>query len=77
MAQQKKAKLPIDILIKHLYFHKDAVIILGPDILGECKQFEITEETYDSYNRKQMIKLGRIKKQPKMPVRRALVSRFS
>jgi hypothetical protein len=56
MAQQKKAKLPIDILIKHLYFHKDAVIILGPDILGECKQFEITKETYDSYNRKQMIK---------------------
>ena len=56
MAQQKKAKLPIDILIKHLYFHKDAVIILGPDILGECKQFEITEETYDYYNRKKMIK---------------------
>ena len=56
MSQQKKTKLPIDILIKHLYFHKDAVIILGPDILGECKQFEITEETYDSYNRKQMIR---------------------
>lgn len=56
MAQQKKTKLPIDILIKHLYYHKDAVIILGPDILGETKAFEINETTYDNYNRKLMIK---------------------
>ena len=56
MANQKKPKLPIDVLIKHLQQHKDAVIILGPDILGEYKQCEINEETYDSYNRKLMIK---------------------
>ena len=56
MANQKKPKLPIDVLIKHLQQHKDAVIVLGPDILGEHKQCEINEETYDSYNRKLMIK---------------------
>ena len=53
---QKKIKLPIDALIKHLKEHKDAVIILGPDILEDIKYCEITEETYDSYNRKLMIK---------------------
>ena len=56
MAEQKKSKLPIDVLIKHLKEHKDAVIILGPDILEDVKQFEITEETYEFYNRKKMIK---------------------
>jgi hypothetical protein len=56
MAQPKKTKLPIDILIKHLYFHKDAVIVLGPDILENTKAFEINESTYDSYNRKLMMK---------------------
>mgnify|MGYP003295882813 CR=1 FL=1 len=53
---QKKVKLPIDALIKHLKEHKDAVVILGPDILEDTKYCEITEETYDSYNRKLMIK---------------------
>jgi hypothetical protein len=56
MAQPKKTKLPIDILIKHLYFHKDAVMILGPDILENTKAFEINESTYDNYNRKLMMK---------------------
>ena len=54
--ENKKPKLPIDVLIKHLQEHKDAVIVLGPDILGEFKQCEINEETYDSYNRKLMVK---------------------
>lgn len=56
MAEPKKDKLPIDILIKHLKEFKDAVIILGPDILEDIKQFEVTEETYEFYNRKKMIK---------------------
>ena len=52
----KKDKLPIEVLLKHLKEHKDAVVVLGPDILGEINAFEINEETYDSYNRKLMIK---------------------
>ncbi len=56
MSKQKKQKLPIDVLTKHLQEHKDAVIVLGPDILGEYKQCEINEETFDLYNRKLMIK---------------------
>jgi hypothetical protein len=56
MAVPKKQKLPINVLPEHLNKYKDAVIILGPDILGEIKQFEINEETYDFYNRKLMIK---------------------
>lgn len=53
---KKKIKLPLDVLIKHLNTYKDAVVILGPDILGETKQFEISEETYEKYNRKKMVK---------------------
>lgn len=53
---EKKPKLPIDILSKHLLHFKDAVIILGPDIIGEGIQFNIDETTKDSYNRKLMIK---------------------
>jgi hypothetical protein len=56
MAMPKKPKLPIDVLSKHLLHFKDAVIILGPDILGEGAQFEINEETKDNYNRKLMIR---------------------
>ena len=56
MITKKKTKLPIEALINHLKTHKDAVIILGPDILGENKQCEINEATYDFYNRKLMIK---------------------
>ena len=56
MSKQKKQKLPIDVLTKHLQEYKDAVIVLGPDILGEYKQCEINEETFDLYNRKLMIK---------------------
>ena len=56
MTAPKKSKLPIDVLINHLREHKDAVIVLGPDILGDIKPCEINEETYDSYNRKLMIK---------------------
>lgn len=54
--EPKKPKLPIDVLLKHLQQHKDAVIILGPDIIGEGIQFNINEETKDFYNRKLMIK---------------------
>ena len=53
---KKKTKLPIEALIQHLNTHKDAVVILGPDVLGETKQFEISEETYEKYNRKKMVK---------------------
>jgi hypothetical protein len=53
---EKKPKLPIDILSKHLLHFKDAVIVLGPDIIGEGIQFNIDEETKDFYNRKLMIK---------------------
>ena len=56
MLTKKKTKLPINVLVNHLKKYKDAVIVLGPDILGEFKQCEINEETYDSYNRKLMIK---------------------
>ena len=56
MSKPKKQKLPIDVLTKHLQEYKDAVIVLGPDILGEYKQCEINEETFDLYNRKLMIK---------------------
>ena len=56
MAEAKKPKLPIEALINHLIEYKDAVIILGPDILEEGKQFEISPETYECYNRKIMIK---------------------
>ena len=52
----KKDKLPIDILLKHLKEYKDAVIVLGPDILGDINTFQITEETYEHYNRKKMVK---------------------
>ena len=53
---KKNDKLPIDTLLNHLREHKDAVIILGPDILEEGKQFEISPETYECYNRKKMVK---------------------
>lgn len=53
---EKKNKLPIDVLLNHLVEHKDAVIIMGPDVLEEGKQFEINESTYEYYNRKLMIK---------------------
>ena len=53
---KNKTKLPIETLINHLKHHKDAVIVLGPDILGDISVCEINEETYDSYNRKLMIK---------------------
>lgn len=56
MAEAKKPKLPIEALLNHLVEYKDAVIILGPDILEENKQFEISPETYECYNRKLMIK---------------------
>ena len=56
MAEQKKEKLPINVLLEHLIEHKDAVIVLGPDILEDGKQFEIDESTYSFYNRKLMIK---------------------
>ena len=53
---KKNDKLPIDMLLNHLKEHKDAVIILGPDILGDIDAFQITEETYEHYNRKKMVK---------------------
>ncbi len=56
MAEVKKPKLKIDALLENLIEHKDAVIILGPDILEETKYFEVDESTYDFYNRKLMIK---------------------
>ena len=56
MVAPKKPKLPIDVLLEHLIKHKDAVIILGPDVLEDGKQFEISKETYECYNRKLMIK---------------------
>ncbi len=56
MAVPKKNKLPIDVLIKHLKEHKDAVIILGPDVLEDVKYFIIDESTYECYSRKIMIK---------------------
>ena len=56
MAEQKKQKLPIDVLLEHLVKHKDAVIVLGPDILEDGNYFVISDETYECYNRKMMIK---------------------
>ena len=56
MAEQKKQKLPIDVLLEHLVKHKDAVIVLGPDILEDGNYFVINDETYECYNRKMMIK---------------------
>ena len=47
MAEQKKQKLPIDVLLEHLVKHKDAVIVLGPDILEDSNYFTITDETYE------------------------------
>ena len=44
MAEQKKQKLSIDVLLEHLRTHKDAVIVLGPDILEDGKQFEISHD---------------------------------
>lgn len=52
----KKPKLPIEMLIENLKEHKDAVIVLGPDLLGETKIFEINKESKEVYNRKNMIK---------------------
>ena len=56
MAEQKKQKLPIDVLLEHLVKHKDAIIVLGPDILEDSNYFAISDETYEYYNRKAMIK---------------------
>ena len=56
MAEQKKQKLPIDVLLEHLVKHRDAVIVLGPDILEDGNYFVISDETYECYNRKMMIK---------------------
>ena len=52
----KKPKLPIEALLEHLVKYKDAVIVLGPDILEDNGQFAISKETYECYNRKLMIK---------------------
>lgn len=54
MTIKKKSKLPIDVLIKHLKTHKDAVIILGPDIVN--KDISVKEESKDDFNRKNMVK---------------------
>ncbi len=56
MLTKKKTKLPIEALINHLKEYKDAVIVLGPDIIKDTVYCEINEGTYDSYNRKLMIK---------------------
>lgn len=56
MISEKKTKLSINVLIDHLKTYKDAVIILGPDILENTERNEINEESYESYNRKLMIK---------------------
>ena len=54
--KNNKPKLPIDVLLTHLKKHKDAVVILGPDLAEDIQPFTITEETKDIYNRKNMIK---------------------
>jgi hypothetical protein len=56
MLTKKKTKLPINVLVNHLKNYKDAVIVLGPDVIKDTDYCEINEETYDSYNRKLMIK---------------------
>ena len=62
MSKQKKQKLPIDVLTKHLQEYKDAVIVLGPDILGEYKQCEINEETFDLFLGKTIVLTGTLEK---------------
>ena len=52
----KKTKLPIEALIKHLNEYKDAVVIIGPDVAEDITPFMITEETKEMYNRKNMVK---------------------
>ena len=56
MMAPKKNKLPIEKLLQHLDMYKDAVIVLGPDILGEIKQYNLDETTKDLYNRKLMVR---------------------
>lgn len=52
---KRKTKLPLEVLLNHLKEHKDAVIILGPDIANQNISVE-EESSKECFNRKAMVR---------------------
>ena len=58
MAEQNKA---LSAMKQNLLRNKDAVIIIGNDLVRDAHLFHATENNQKTYSRKQMVKNGRLR----------------